>query len=52
MTPSLQTSVTVYILIKDQGIVQIKLVQLLQHRKKSPEMDKVNESKHDKNETR
>ena len=37
---------------KDQGIVQIKLMQLLQHRKKSPEMDKVNESNYDKNETR
>ena len=40
--------------IKDQGIVQMKLMQLLrQHRSKSPEVDKANESNHDKkNETR
>ena len=38
--------------IKDQGIVQMKLTQLLQHRSKSPEVDKANESNHDKNETR
>ena len=37
--------------IKDQGIVQMKLTQLLQHRSKSPEADKGNESNHDKNET-
>ena len=30
--------------IKDQGIVQMKLTQLLQHRSKSPEVDKANES--------
>ena len=37
--------------IKDQGIVQMKLMQLLQHRSKSPEVDikkKANESNHDK----
>ena len=33
--------------IKDQGIVQMKLKQLLQHKSKSPEVDK----NHDKNET-
>ena len=39
--------------IKDQGIVQMKLMQLLrQHRSKSPEVDKANESNHDKDETR
>ena len=40
--------------IKDQGIVQMKLTQLLrQHRSKSPEVDKGNdrESNHDENET-
>ena len=38
---------------KDQaGIVQMKLTQLLQHRSKSPEVDKANESNHDKDETR
>ena len=37
--------------IKDQGIVQMKLKQLLQHKSKSPEVDKGNESNHDKNET-
>ena len=37
--------------IKDQGIVQMKLKQLLQHKSKSPEADKGNESNHDKNET-
>ena len=38
--------------IKDQGIVQMKLTQLLrQHRSKSPEEDKENESNHDENET-
>ena len=38
----------------DQGIVQMKLMQLLrQNRSKSPEVDKANESNHDKkNETR
>ena len=36
---------------KDQGIVQMKLKQLLQHKSKSPEVDKGNESNHDKNET-
>ena len=51
MTSSLQISVTVFILIKDQGIVQMKLKQLLQHKSKSPEVDKGNESNHDKNET-
>ena len=34
--------------IKDQGIVQMKLKQLLQHKSKSPEADKGNESNHDK----
>ena len=29
--------------IKDQGIVQMKLKQLLQHRSKSPEVDKADE---------
>ena len=39
--------------IKDQaGIVQMKLTQLLQHRSKSPEVDKANESNHDKDETK
>ena len=40
--------------IKDQGIVQMKLMQLLrQNRSKSPEVGKANESNHDKkNETR
>ena len=38
--------------IKDQGIVQMKLMPLLQHGSKSPEVDKANESNHDKNETR
>ena len=38
--------------IKDQaGIVPMKLTQLLQHRSKSPEVDKSNESNHDKDET-
>ena len=37
--------------IKDQGIVQMKLKQLLQHKNKNPEADKGNESNHDKNET-
>ena len=37
--------------IKDQGIVQMKLKQLVQHKSKSPEVDKGNESSHDKNET-
>ena len=36
--------------IKDQGIVQMKLMLLLhvQHGSKSPEVDKANESNHDK----
>ena len=38
--------------IKDQGIVQMKLMPLLQHGSKSPEVDKGNESNHDKNKTR
>ena len=38
--------------IKDQGIVQMKLTYLLQHKSKSPEVDKANESNHDKDETR
>ena len=40
--------------IKDQGIVQMKLMPLLhvQHGSKSPEVDIANESNHDKNETR
>ena len=39
--------------IKDQaGIVQMKLTQLLQHRSKSPKVDKANESNHDKDETK
>ena len=39
--------------IKDQaGIVPMKLTQLLQHRSKSPEVDKANESNHDKDETK
>ena len=51
MTSSLQGSVTVFILIKDKVIVQMKLKQLLQHKSKSPEADEGNESNHDKNET-
>ena len=38
--------------IKDQGIVQMKLMPLLQHGSKSPKVDKANESNHKKNETR
>ena len=46
MTSSLQTRACYCnsFHIKDQGIVQMKLMQLLQHRSKSPEVDKVNES--------